>query len=231
MDSFETDTEDAMPSSEEKVSSGTPSAKKLAPIMEVSTSSEKEWEVWGNASANMLSGTATNINVQAAAASTSATNSSLDYSIGIEKYFFNSNIMMNQLSLTGFFHSRNSKLGHDIQNTESLTEFGAGVRYHFYQSAMLINGIMPFALLDVGMGSVTLTNQVIGATSTTDTSVKGTSQFFAVGGGIKYILGMGLGFKAIVDYYSSSESYAYTATTGTRTLSGVRLQTGISYRF
>jgi hypothetical protein len=231
VDSFEADSEEPMPASEVKVSSNSQSNKKMSNIIESSISTEKQWDVWGNASANMLSGTSSNINVGTVAASTPATNSSLDYSIGVEKYFFHSNPIMSQISLTGFYHARNSKLGQDIQTSESLTEFGAGARYHFNQSASMINGLVPFALLDVGIGNVTLQNKVISSTSTTDTSIKGTSRFFAVGGGAKYILGMGLGFKTILDYYSSNETYTYTTATGTRALSGVRLQVGLSYRF
>lgn len=230
VDSFEVDSEEPMPK-EEQMSSKSQSKKNMAPIIESSLSSEKEWDAWGNAAVNMLSGTASNINVGTVAASTPATNSSLDYTLGVEKYFFHSNVIMNQISITGFYHSRTSKLGQDIQTSENLTEFGAGVRYHFNHSASMINGLIPFALMDAGVGNITLQNTVISAGTTSTTSIKGTSKFFAFGGGAKYILGMGLGFKTVVDYYSSGESYSYTATTGTRSLSGVRLQAGLSYRF
>jgi hypothetical protein len=231
VDSFDTDAEEPMPVKDGKTGNSSQSNKNMPSILESSVSTDKEWDVWGNASANMLTGTASNINVGAAAASTTAMNSTLDYSVGIEKYFFHSNPILSQMSLTGFYHGRNAKMGHDIQITENLTEFGVGVRYHFNQSVSVINGIIPFALFDVGMGNVTLQRDVISTTTQSDPALKGTSRFFAVGGGAKYILGMGLGFKTILDYYSSNETYAYSAATGTRALSGVRLQMGLSYRF
>lgn len=225
VDSFEADTEDAIPTQEDNKSY---SAQK--PMIESSSLSGDEWEVWGNASANMLSGTSSNM-LGTVSSSTTASSSTIDYSVGIEKYFFKASGFMNQLSLTGFLHSRNSKLGQDIQITETMMEFGAGIRYHFNNSASLVNGLMPFALLDAGVGSSTVQAAVTTSTTPADPATKGSSKFYAIGGGTKYILGYGLGFKAIIDYYSSNETYAFTTTTGTRTLAGVRLQAGLSYRF
>lgn len=194
--------------------------------------SEKQWELWGNVSANMLSGTATNLNPVAVTSSTAASSSSLDLSIGVERYFFNSSDFLKDISVTGFFRKRTAKYGYDVQVSENLTEYGAGIRYHFNQSSRLTNAIVPFALLDGGIGSIVLQNTITTATTTTaDTPLSGTSRFFALGGGAKYILANGLGFKSIVDYYSTSESYVFAASSGTRVVSGLRLQVGLSYRF
>lgn len=194
--------------------------------------SEKQWELWGNVSANMLSGTATNLNPVAVTSSTTASSSSLDLSIGVERYFFNSSDYLKDISVTGFFRKRTAKYGYDVQVSENLTEYGAGIRYHFNQSSRLTNAIVPFALLDGGIGSIVLQNTLTTATTTTaDTPLSGTSRFFALGGGAKYILSGGLGFKSIVDYYSTTESYVFAASSGARVVSGLRLQVGLSYRF
>lgn len=212
------------------------------PVAKINTASENKeyvatnsklslWELWGNAGANMLSGNATDINIGTLASTTPSKSSAFDLSLGIEKYFYDMRSFFNQFTLTGFVHSRSSTIGQDIQVAESLLEFGAGIRYHFSGTAGLTNTIMPFGLFDFGMGSITLTNTVISGTSTSESSVKGSNKFFALGGGAKYVLRSGLGFKSIIDYYSSSETYAYTSTTGTRSLAGFRLQAGLSYRF
>jgi hypothetical protein len=230
-DSFETDTEETVARAEETKSANQNTVKKGLLLIEPTTSGEKQWEVWGNASANMLSGNATNLNAGTVAASTPASSSTLDFSMGVEKYFFHASDLFNQLSFTGFFHRRTSSIGQDILSGETVTEFGGGLRYHFNQTAVLMNAIMPFALLDAGIGSLSLQSKVISGATTVDSTVQGSNTFFAVGGGAKYILGNGLGFKTIVDYYSSNESYLYATTTGTRTLSGLRIQAGLSYRF
>ena len=135
------------------------------------------------------------------------------------------------MSLTAFLHKHNASVGQDIQISESLLEFGAGFRYHFSQSPSMTNVIIPYGLFDFGFGTITLTNTVESGGNTTPSSIKGTNRFFSVGAGAKYILQSGWGFKSVIDYYSSNEEYAYSSTTGTRSLAGFRIQAGLSYRF
>jgi hypothetical protein len=210
------------------MTNSTSSRKWQTPLdMQVST---KQWELWGNLTANMLSGNATDINSGTTSATRKSTSSTLDLSAGVEKYFFKSSGILKQISLTGFIHSKSATLGDDIQVSEKLMEYGLGLRYHFDPIVNVNYKIMPFLLADIGVGTVTLTNTVTSTNQTVDPSV-GSSSFMAFGGGLKYFLDNGLGFRSIVDYYTANETYPYVDKTGTRTLAGLRFQAGISYRF
>jgi hypothetical protein len=229
-DSLESDSFD-LETPVDKIKSYKPSKAKMDNGMrDQIISNEQEWEVWGNASASMLSGSMTNTNLATVAASSQSTSSMSDFSLGIEKYFFQTASVFNQVSLTAFYHRRNANFGQDIQASESVSEYGGGIRYHFDQSASLINSIMPFVLADIGVGSVNIQSKVISGAVVPE-SANGTSKFYSLGGGAKYILGNGIGFRSLIDYYSSTETFIYTGYTGTRTLTGFRLQVGLSYRF
>ena len=70
-------------------------------------------------------------------------------------------------------------------------------------------------------------------------TTEGTNSFFSLGIGAKYVLSNGFGVRGILDYYSSNEEFEFESTTTgtavtttqTRTLSGPRIQFGLSYRF
>ncbi len=224
VDAYEADNDDAL--------STIPVAKQNSK-MEMSSFGprENQWEVWSNVSANMLSGNAENINIGTVSATTTSRSSSHDITLGVEKYFFQTKSFLSSISFIGFLHKRSASLGQDIQIQEDLFEFGAGIHYHFTPTTYATHTLIPFGLFDFGIGNITLTNTVSGSTTTSEPSIKGTSKFISFGGGVKYVLNNGFGFRGIIDYYSSSESYAYASSTGTRSLAGLRLQAGLSYRF
>ncbi len=190
-----------------------------------STTSSKNWEVWGIFSVNQLSGTVNNP-APTPASSTTANSSNVDFSAGIERYFLNSSTFFKDVSLMGFIHERSSKSGQDIKVETDWFEFGGGANYHFYNPTDSIGKVIGYATVNGGAGSANLTD-----TQTTSITTKGTTQFIAAGVGAKYILSNGFGARALADYYRSSESYSFTNATVTRTLAGPRVQFGLSYRF
>lgn len=194
-------------------------------------STAKNWEVWGTLYVNSLSGTVDNPNSNASN-STAATTSTVDFSAGLEHYFLASDNFFKDVSIIGFVHKRTVESGQDIKVTSDWFEFGGGVNYHFYNPTASLGRPIGFVTLNGGTGSATLKDTVVSNGVSTETSTKGTNMFIAGGVGAKYILSNGFGARALLDYYSSSESYTYTGgVTVKRTLAGPRIQFGLSYRF
>jgi hypothetical protein len=196
-----------------------------------STNYSKTWEVWGTMYFNSLSGTYESSEEATATTSTSASSSSVDFSIGAEKYFMNFDNFLKEVSLNAFIHKRSVESGDSVQSKTDWLEYGGGISYHFYNSASSINRLVGFGTLNGGMGKGTVetTTQVTGQGA--GNAPEGTSSFFSVGLGAKYVLNNGFGVRAILDYYSTSETYEYEAYTVTRSLSGPRINFGLSYRF
>ena len=199
-----------------------------APIYSSNTS--KNWEVWGTLYVNSLSGTVSSDT--STNGSTAATASTIDLSAGIEHYFLTSDGFFRNVSLLGFIHKRTVESGQDIKDTSDWFEFGGGVNYHFYNSAASVNKLIGYGSLCGGFGKATLKDTVVSSGTSTETSVKGSNKFISIGVGTKYILSNGFGVRAVLDYYSSSETYDFGLLgTSKRTLAGPRIQFGLSYRF
>jgi hypothetical protein len=84
------------------------------------------------------------------------------------------------------------------------------------------------------MGSVSTTLESSTNTTSTSEGLDGSSNFFSVGGGIKYYLSNGFGMRAIADFYRAGATFDIESATdseATLTVSGLRLQVGLSYRF
>ena len=197
------------------------------------SSSTRLWESWGTLYINSLSGTvSSDASTTTTTNSTATTSSTIDFSAGIERYFFNNEGMFKNVSLVGFVHKRSEESGQDIKLTSDWFEYGAGINYHFYNSPASFNRLIGYGSLDAGVGNATLKSTVVSNSVATESSVKGTSQFFSLGVGAKYILSNGFGLRAILDYYSASESFDYGDAGKTkRSLAGPRIQFGLSYRF
>lgn len=187
---------------------------------------QKTWEVWGLIHFNSLSGTVDDdLN-----GSGDVSQSTLDFSIGFEKYFRSSRgSFFDNLSLFGFFHRRSSDTGDSIGISSSWTEFGGGLNYHFYGDSKRSENLNLFGTLSMGIGTVSGSVSMLDGTEDT---LEGNSNFFALGAGAKYILSNGWGARAVLDYYQSGESFALESGDEiTRSLAGPRLQLGVSYRF
>ena len=223
------------------------SSKKKETVKEVSmeevpvgtTNTSKNWEVWGTAYLNALTGTVNNPN--STNSSTGASASSVDFSGGIERYFTNSDSFLKNISITAFAHKRTSEVtlfpNTSVKNNMDWTDFGGALSYHFYNSAASVGRVIGYGIVGGGAGSVTSTDTTIDATTGAESSspTKGTDNFFMAGVGAKYILSNGFGARVTLDYYHAGESYTISGTTEdttiTRTLAGPRIQFGLSYRF
>ena len=226
---------------DEKISTSKPSAnskgknsastqESLEPSESSALSGSKNWDAWALFHLNSLSGVVTSSDTTASSTGTSA--STLDFSAGVEKYFFSSTNFLKEISLVGFMHKRTIDNGQDIKISSGWLEFGGGVNYHFLNTPISVNKIIGFANFNLGVGSINTVETVTSGATSTETSITGSNAFWSLGLGAKYILNYGLGFRAIFDYYSSSESYAYPNDVSVKsTLAGPRMQFGMSYRF
>lgn len=190
------------------------------------TNKRDNWEVWGMVYLNSLSGDA-----ESETQTTEVSASTVDFSLGVERYFLNSDSsFLKNLSATIFLHKRSTETGADVTISSEWTEYGLGGSYHFFNNAYDLNRPVGFVTGSFGIGSIS--NESAVASSNTTVTEDGDSTFFSVGVGAKFTLNNGFGARAILDYYSSSESYAFSdESEAERTLSGPRIQFGLSYRF
>jgi hypothetical protein len=166
----------------------------------------KNWEVWGTLYLNSLSGTSED---GTTAATTSYTASSTDISAGIERYFTDTDSFLRNLSVDVFLHKRSLETGSTIKISTDWFEYGAGLNYHFYNNASSINKIIGFGGASLGAGSSSFKEIVVTNGTSSENLVKGSNTFYSLGVGAKYVLSNGFGLKAILDYYSSNESYDF----------------------
>jgi hypothetical protein len=193
-----------------------------------STNMADTWETFGSLSMSALSGTVSGDNT---ASSTSVSSSVFDLSIGLEKYFFTSDVMKN-ISLFGIINKKSVENGDSAKTTTDWLNYGGGVNYHFYNPPQAINEVIGFGSFSAGIGTVAIKEKTVVGASATETNTDGSTKFFSLGVGIKYITSINFGARALIDYYSSGESFTYAdGSTSTRSLSGPRLQLGVSYRF
>jgi len=189
----------------------------------------KSWELWGTMYMSALTGAVED--PSANTTNTSSASSTTDLSLGIEKYFLVTDDFFKNISITVFLHKKSLRPGGTDKLTMDWLEFGAGGNYHFYNSAAMTDKLIGFGGINFGMGSATssTTGSDVDATVT---KLNITNTFFSLGVGAKYLLNSGFGARALLDYYRTSESYKNSADeTVKRTLSGPRMQFGISYRF
>jgi hypothetical protein len=191
----------------------------------------KTWEVWGTLALNSLTGTVDSGGTTNGGTSTGASNSSIDLSLGIEKYFLKYNNFLKEFSVGVALHKVGVESGDQVKSKTDLFEYGANANYHFYNSAASINKLVGFATGTLGKGTSTVASTSVVSGVATTTSVKGTTSFVSGGIGAKYILTNGFGVRAVFDYYKTTETYSFEDGTTVRTLSGPRVQFGLSYRF
>ncbi len=166
---------------------------------------------------------------------TSGSDSSIDFSLGVEKYFNRTQGFLRDLSLFGFIHSA-SNSSSSAQGTEvssSAIEYGAGLNYHFLAAPLTYHAMIGFVGVSLGIGSTEDTITDTTGTTAEPVSLSGSSNFFSLGGGIKYYLPNGFGMRAFLDYYRRGESFVIEDQESevTKVVSGPRIQLGLSYRF
>jgi len=182
----------------------------------------KTWEIVGALNINSLWYETSNT-------STSASATGLDLSLFVEKYFYNNNNFFRDFSLYGLLHRTSLNAGTSL-DTNQYFEYGLGLNYHFYNRPYQTNQFIGFGNFAIGAGSVS--TETVSTTNTAVSTDSGSNSFFSLGAGIKYFTTKRIGVRAMLDYYSSTESRELSDQTTTDTnLSGLRFQIGASYRF
>tara|TARA_R110000868_G_scaffold75979_7_gene218913 strand:- start:1875 stop:3017 length:1143 start_codon:yes stop_codon:yes gene_type:complete len=166
---------------------------------------------------------------------TSGSDSSVDFSLGIEKYFNRTSGFLRDLSIFGYVHSASSASS-SAQGTEvssSVFEYGAGLNYHFLAAPLAYHAMIGYVGVAMGIGSTEDTITDTTGAASEPATLSGSANFFSLGGGIKYYLPNGFGMRAYLDYYRRGESYVIEDEEGeyTKVVSGPRVQLGLSYRF
>ena len=162
--------------------------------------------------------------------------STIDFSIGLEKYFNSPNSFLGKMSFFGVIHSGNYQTTsiQGSQITSSVFEYGVGAYYHFGASPLSYNRFIPFAGGSIGIGNVSDDIQVLTANSTTpSTTEEGTSSFISAAAGLKYFTRSGFGARIMLDYYQRSETYEIENSDENfvKTVAGPRVLLGLAYRF
>lgn len=171
---------------------------------------------------------------QQSAGSYSGSDSSFNFTAGLEKYFTESKGFFKTISISAFIH-RNVVETTSISNrsiTLGVFEYGGAINFHFNENPRS-NQMIYFGQIGAGLGSVEDTIQDVSGSGGTSNSVEGTSNFFQFGLGSKYYLRSGFGFRAKLDYYIRNETYKFdnSGEEFTKKLSGPRIMLGLSYRF
>lgn len=188
----------------------------------------KTWDLYGSLALNALTGTEEGAT---GSSSTSVSSSMFDLSIGLEKYLFNTDTFKN-FSAFILLNVKSMENGDSAKTTSNWLLYGGGLNYHFYNLPQSYNRLIGYATIGFGMGTISVKEKTVVGSTATETPYEGSSNFFSVGLGAKYILSQDFGARAILDYYSSSESFNYDdGSSSSRSLSGPRVQFGVSYRF
>ncbi|PIP95665.1 MAG: hypothetical protein COW00_12305 [Bdellovibrio sp. CG12_big_fil_rev_8_21_14_0_65_39_13] len=159
----------------------------------------------------------------------------IDFSLGLEKYMkYDRRSFLSNLSVAIFLHNSsvqsNSVQGSQIQN--SITEYGGMVNYHFNRPPLTFNTPVYFATFGLGVGKASDTVSTDTVAAQSEATVNGTANFLFLGVGAKYFTKEGFGGRAILDYYTRSESYQYEdGENYTKKVAGPRFMVGLAYRW
>ena len=208
-------------------------ARSQAPEVQVRSSSglsrDKTLEFWGLLHLNGLSSQS---DLGEQEGTSSGSNSTVDFSLGVEKYFFRQEGFLKDISLRAFFHS-STKSTSTTQGAEISTganEFGGGVNYHFLAHPLSYFRLIGFVGFNAGIGSSSDSFSV--GENTEGSELDGSSNFFSLEIGAKYYTAEGFGGRFVLDYYRRGESYAVEDDGEyTKVVSGPRAMVGLSYRF
>jgi len=199
-----------------------------APMMMPGGFSNKTLEIFGVLNLTSLSGT-----WEKGDNSNTSSSSAVDVGAGIEKYF-NSRGFLRNLSFNAFVSSRSMSSGFEIASKTSWFEYGIGANYHFLNSPLSYGRMIGFAGVTFGLGTVSteVTTTTTGGGTTTSDPQEGSSNFFSVGGGVKYNLSNGFGARVNLDYFKSGASFEFDNDDSLAVnIGGPRLRFGLSYRW
>jgi hypothetical protein len=193
---------------------------------------DRNIEVWGGVALSSYS-VATTPGTTGTSYSTSQLN--LDLMAGGEYYFKKEKNWYGRFSFMGFFKTLNSHLmsadGEQVQT--STREIGGGINWHPFKRPSVVNQFIPFATANIFYGSIQDTYTGGANSSVSQTVLSGTLFGYSVGAGLKFYTGQGYGFRAVLDYFSRTDTFASNdyGETWQRTSSGPRGYMAVSYRF
>jgi len=179
------------------------------------------WEVWGSLYGSMLSRS-----VDSGTTKTTGSNSAIDFTVGVERYFDDPSSMLSKIALMGFVNKSMTAIGDsaDTQAQVDYFEFGGGFKWFFKSHPMSYNKPQFYFKAALGMGSV---SKKSGTTTTT-----GSTNFMLAGLGVKFITIYNLSFYTEFDIFKRGETYTSDpAAKTTATSMGPRFLLGIGYRF
>lgn len=168
-----------------------------------------------------------------------ASNSSMNFTGSIEKYFPTSTSFLKNFSLKLNASRLSQESGFGVNNVVTLTDLGGGVSYYFGQGPHRSNALLYFADANFGIsnGTIEIQDNVDTNSSTNTTkSFEGTGTHMSFGVGAKYLVGNQFGAIGKLDYYSNTTSYDVEGSNGDITTdelaySGPRVMFGLFYRF
>lgn len=191
--------------------------------------SHRDWEINSSFHFNSLS---SSVDTETETSQSSGDLSTLDISIGIDKYFPHTDGWWRKFSIGAFIHLADQTTAgiRDVSVDTSLFEYGLSVNWHL-RDPFEVDTFNPYATFTAGLGTVSdsYTENIEDFDSET---LDGSATFFSFGGGIKYLTRHAFGFKGHIDYYRRGESYNFDdEDTITKVVSGPRLILGGFYRW
>ena len=177
----------------------------------------RDWEVWSLYSLSLLSTSSDE--------GDDGKSTNYDLYLGLEKYFNNPKAWFGKISPVLFIHTRsNSESSDGETQTHSIFQLGIGVNYNFSANPFAYNKMIGFISTSLAYGSAKMPND--------EEEASGKASTITVGGGIKYYLPMGLGFRFMLNYQSESQSFTFDDDTSlATTTTGFVTYAGLSYRF
>ncbi len=191
---------------------------------------ERNFELWGALHFSSLSSTSELNGVENTA--TSGSPDSIEFSLGGEYYFKDNGSFFSKFSIYGFYHQASETLDSTVSTSATITdsistkELGLGVRYHFLSNPYSYQRLIAYVTGSLGF---------LGTVSGAGDEENGTFFSTTIGGGMKYYWKNGFGLHGQLDYHIRNEAYSFELTNSEieieRSVSGVRAQASLAYRF
>jgi hypothetical protein len=115
----------------------------------------------------------------------------------------------------------------------STREFGGQVNWHPLRLPSLVNLFIPFVSFGMFYGTVQdLFNPGSYSNNASEFQLDGVAMGYAIGGGVKFYTGEGYGARAVIEYYSRTDTFVTNdyGEKWSRTLTGPRVYVAFSYR-
>ncbi len=196
---------------------------------------ERNVEVLGMLQLSSLSGSseADETSTEAISGSTSH----MDFLLGVDFYFKDTNKWYSNFSFMPFYHIEDSKMmtGSGQSTNTKYTEYGLALNWHPFKPHYATKKLIIFFNGSMGMGKSTDSYEMTSGTQgdSTDT-LNGTINFWSIGSGVKFFLPNGFGARMTMDYFVRGIQYDdvdMNDITWVQNMSGFRLYAGLGYRF